>query len=195
MNPTSTRTSVSLVTASSPPKLGAQLAYFEPAQITPNGVQVYHCVRSHQCIAYCPLLTVCYLCYNWRPHCWAATAVHHCTWLFVTSLPGYDHPPLCSTSFPKPLLTQREHGRRSLDLYRRQYPPVLCTITAPVRPRSTRCFGAMHAPAGLHHGSRHEKEPFTTVELPPPGLGDRPPCSRHGFRRRPIRAQPTALDA
>ena len=25
------------------------------------------------------------------------------------------------------------------------------------------------------------KEPFKTVELPPPGLGDRPPCSRTGF--------------
>ena len=89
----------------------------EPAQITPNGVQVYHCVRSHQCIAYCPLLTVCYLCYNWRPHCWAATAVHHCTRLFVTSLQGYDHPPLCSTSF-----TNRQASpARSLHYYRTPY--------------------------------------------------------------------------
>ena len=90
-HPTSTRTFVSSVTASSPPRLGAQLAYIEPAQIKPNGVQVYHCVRSHQCIAYCPLLTVCSLCYNWRPHCWAAAAVQHCAWLFVALLPGYDH--------------------------------------------------------------------------------------------------------
>ena len=141
-------------------------------------------------ITYCPLLTVCYLCYNWRPHCWAATAVHHCKWLFVTSLPGYDHPPLCSTSFTKSLLTQREHERRPLDLYRQALPASSLHdlgqhgATVPCTPQQACTMAAAM-----------KKEPFTTVELPPPGLGDRPPCSRHGFRRRPIRAQPTALDA
>ena len=152
MDPTSTRTSVSLVTAFSPPKLGAQLAYFEPAQITPNGVQVYHCVRSHQCIAYCPSLAVCHRCYNWRPHCWAAAAVQRCAWLFVALLLGCDHPPLCSTGFQKSLLTQREHGRRPLDLYRQALPVVLRTTNAL---RITPVHAVLLCYTCLHHGSRH----------------------------------------
>ena len=138
-------------------------------------MQAYHCDRSYQCIAYCPLLTVCSLCYNWRPHCWAATAVHHCTWLFVTSLPGYDHPPLCSTSFTKSLLTQREHGRRPLDLYRQALPVDLHTTNAL---RFMLCCCTIHA---YTMAGTMVEEPFKTVALPPPGLGDRPPCSRTGF--------------
>ena len=45
--------------------------------------------------------------------------------------------------------------------------PVLCTITAPRTTSVTRCYCAMHAPAGLHHGSRHEIEPFTNGRAPP----------------------------
>ena len=69
---------------------------------------------------------------------------------------------------------------------------VLHTTNAP---RTTPVYVVLLYYTCLHHAATMVVEPFKTVALPPPGLGDRPPCSRHGFRRRPIRAQPTALDA
>ena len=158
------------------------MAYIEPAQITPNGVQVYHCVRSHQCIAYCPLLTVCYLCYNWRPHCWAATAVHHCTRLFVTSLRGYDHPPLCSTSLTKPLLTQREHGRRSLDPYRQASPArSLHYHRTPYDPGPRGAAVPCMPQQACTMAAAMKKEPFTNGRASPSKPRRQAPCSRHGL--------------
>ena len=154
------------------------MSYFELAQSIPNGVQGYHSVRSHQCIAYCPSLAVCHHCYNWRPHCWAAAAVQRCAWLFVALLLGCDHPPLCSTSFTKSLLTQREHGRRPLDLYRQASPARSSHDHRTPYGLGPRCATVLCMPQHACTMAAAMKKNHSSVELPPPGLGDRPPCSR-----------------